>query len=311
MSKNTIHLVGYGSQGSAWAQCLKTSGWQVHVYVSRHGNSYQNAIEHGFQPALIQELPAQLSDKTQTHWVAMLCPDTSIPAIYGDFIASSPSNVRLILAHGYAIYSDELKFKNPDHRAILLAPKAIGPKLLQNFQNSFPHPHQLVAAFSALPDDSEMLLQIAQGLGFDQRRLVLASFDQETMGDLISEQGLLCGGVFNLLAWTMEAMAQAGIPDALIREECLTELELIAGVIRERGPAQAFQSISQAAQCGTIEIAKRLDESHFKEHFTRQVKRIVERKFPADFRSQNWREPALNLTRELAHWEQRFKTPEK
>src|SRR5262249_29103410 len=154
---------------------------------------------------------------TIRHWVAMLCPDPLIGSLYREFMAQSSAEIRLILAHGYAIYSNDLIFHQSRHKAVLLTPKAIGPKLHQNFQNTYPHPHSLIAAFHAPEEDQATLIEIARGLGFAKRSLVSATFEEETMGDLMSEQGLLCGGVFNLLEWTLESMQKAGIPEALIR----------------------------------------------------------------------------------------------
>jgi ketol-acid reductoisomerase len=236
----------------------------------------------------------------------MLCPDPMVSAIYGDLISTSAAQVNLVLAHGYAVYSGELRLSGPHHQALLLAPNAIGPKLLQNFRESFPNSHRLIAAFSASSAVHEDLVEIAVGLGFSRSSLVQATFDEETMGDLMSEQGLLCGGVFNLLEWTMEAMANAGIPDALIREECLTELELIASMIRERGPAKTFQAISQVAQCGTIAMKTRLEDSGFKESFMAQMKSVQTREFPKYFRSKDWNQGFHQLAERLSSWEKKL-----
>ena len=47
MLQKVIHVVGFGSHGSAWTQCLQSSGWSVHVYLSQEGKGYQNAKELG------------------------------------------------------------------------------------------------------------------------------------------------------------------------------------------------------------------------------------------------------------------------
>jgi ketol-acid reductoisomerase len=310
-----VHIIGFGSQASAWAQCLRTSGWDVQVYTPQKSRSYEAACALGFSTQLITELPKSLQNHSKnfapsetTHWIAALCPDSAIPKVYDEWIAPCPDSVRLILAHGYAIYSSELKLKSPKHQATLLAPKAIGPKLLQNFQSSFPNPHGLVAAvFADTSEDENHLSKIARGMGFDSKNLIRASFDQETIGDLISEQGLLCGGVFNLLAWTMEEMAQAGVPDALIREECLTELELIAGLIRERGPASTFRAISQAAQAGTIAMAHRFEEAGLRKHFQNQTETVKNRSFSNFFNSFKWKKQASDFMQKLENWEIRFR----
>lgn len=315
MSENTIHIVGFGSQGSAWAQCLRASGWNVQVYLTHLGGSpnrppsksYEAAEKLGFKPHPLKDLPLHLSPGEKPHWVAMLCPDGVIAPVYRDFLQSSPADIRLILAHGYVVYANELNLAGPHHRVTLLAPKAIGPKLLENFQNSFPAPHRLAAAFWAAPADQEALSQIARALGFAQDSLINASFEQEAIGDLISEQGLLCGGVFNLLELTMNTMQKAGIPEALIREECITELELIAGLIRERGVCQSFKAISQAAQCGTASMAEKLDAAGIQEIFETQATFVQNREFVGYFRSQKWQDRIHQFTERLSRWEERFR----
>lgn len=296
MSQNTLHIVGFGSQASAWAQCLRKSGWTVNVYLPQKSLSSEKALALGFQPEPLNQLAPKLVPGS-THWVALLCPDSKISAVYGDFIASSDADVRIVLAHGYAVYSKELQL-NSHHQAVLFAPKAIGPKLLQNFEASFPQAHRLVAAVSS--NDVSVL---AQGLGFDLKSLVAVSFEDEAVGDLISEQGLLCGGVFTLLQWTLEAMTQAGIPSALIREECCTELELIAGMIRSRGPAQTFQAISHAAQCGTVAISEIMENSELKQRFFEQFEKVKNREFVQYFQSNEWRPNAQKITRRFLDWE--------
>lgn len=346
MTSEKIHLVGFGSQGSAWAQCLRTSGWDVKVYLRNRGarletgfysnydsNSISNfkttsqgrAAELGFQPHLLSELPGELlqeaqkgAENTQVSetfkpvWVALLCPDSEIPHVYDELLRTYPYPLRILLAHGYALYSQQLRLDSPLHQAFLLAPKAIGPKLLQNFLASFPNPHSLVAAISstspdfsntAIDSDHRTHFKIARALGFDENSLVATSFEKEAIGDLISEQGLLCGGVFNLLDWTIQAMEAAEIPPALIREECLTELELIASLIREKGPASAFSAISQAAQAGTIAMSERLTASGFKSEFDKQMKTILTREFVNYCSSNRWKPAAEELKNRLESFE--------
>ncbi|MEO5971350.1 MAG: hypothetical protein ABIQ95_15600 [Bdellovibrionia bacterium] len=316
MVKKTIHIVGFGSQGSAWAQCLRSSGWDVQVYLSNPGStssstpsrSFDSAKKLGFEPHLLKDLPLHLSESEGPHWIAMLCPDGVIAPVYRDYLRSSPSEIRLILAHGYVVYANELNLAGAHHQVTLLAPKAIGPKLLEHFQISSPSTHRLAAAFWSPPSDQKALTEIARGLGFAQNSLINATFEQEAIGDLISEQGLLCGGVFNLLELSMNAMERAGIPEALIREECITELELIAGLIRERGVSHSFQAISQAAQCGTASMAEKLEKAGIREIFQTQTEFVQSREFVEYFRSQKWQDRVRQFTKKLSLWEERFKT---
>src|SRR5690606_31999857 len=129
---------------------------------------------------------------------------------------------------------------------------------------------------------------LAVGLGFAHSRLVRTDPTTEAIGDLISEQGLLCGTLFTFLDWTMEAMENAGVPDELIREECLTELELIAGLLRERGAAETLTSISTAAQAGTARMNQRLEAGGTRDAFRAQIEEVLSRRFVEDFTSGSW-----------------------
>ena len=252
----------------------------------------------------------------------MLCPDTEIGPVYRDYIASIETPATLILAHGYAVYAHEIAPARATHELSLLAPKAIGPKIWSLFQEArkevrpevgkeareaAPEPtHRLVAGFCVSDERAPGLRAIARAMGFAPGNLVPASFEQEAIGDLLSEQGLLCGGVFTLLEWTLEAMSKAGVPVGLMREECITELELIAGLLRERGPATTYRTISQAAQCGTVVMQEALNGSNAREHFDAALAQVLDHRFAERFRSGEWIPKADALADRLAKWQKEF-----
>ncbi|MEW6056078.1 MAG: hypothetical protein AB1540_05635 [Bdellovibrionota bacterium] len=292
--KQDIHLIGFGSQASAWAEALRTQGLEVHVYLhDRKSPSFGRAVAKGFSSRLLADLPHALAATTTLQAVAFLCPDHKIGMIYQEVLARLDQKLLLILAHGYAVYSNELTVKNPQHELALLAPKAVGPRLLGEFQKHHPRPHGLGAGFYAQsPHARGLLLRLAKSLGFSESNLIGATFEQEAIGDLISEQGLLCGGVFTLLEWTLEKMQKAGIPERLIREECFTELELIASLIKERGPAATFKAISPAAQCGATLMREALYQSDAPSVFDSQLNTITNGEFVRQMRSPQWKDKA-------------------
>lgn len=311
-----FHLIGFGSQGAVWAESLRASGWDVEVYLARRAGSYARAAEMGFAPRSVEELQGSLSQmplgSAPAHLIGVLTPDHLIGEIYTKFISKIEHPITLVLAHGYAVYARELVALSAGHEAALFAPKAIGPKLREAAKAAQGAAgHDLVAGISVSAQRRGQLLAMARDLGFRPENLVETSFEHEAIGDLISEQGLLCGTTFTFLKWTMEAMARAGVPAGLIREECMTELALIAGLIRERGPATTFQAISQAAQCGTIAMNERLEKSGFKAEFDRQVEEVVSRRFVdrmnrGDEKGE-WKEKARALIADLDEWEGRLK----
>lgn len=285
----TIHLVGFGSQGAAWAHILQNAGWKTNIYLAnKNSESFKNALHAHFQPKLISELPKSLTKQPSSpHLIALLCPDAIIGSVYFEMLAPlSEIPLTLVLAHGYAIYAKDLELKNPNHAVALLAPKAIGPRLQALGLKALAEgrPHELVAAFCSPSARQAQVLALAHALGFDSKNLSETSFELETIGDLISEQALLCGGLFSLIEWTVQEMQKAGVPSRLIQEECFSELELIAGLLKERGLTDTFKAISQVAQFGATQMKNKLKECKVPEAIAKQAQDIVSGKFANSFK---------------------------
>jgi ketol-acid reductoisomerase len=301
-----IHFVGFGSQARAWAQCLKASGWKTTVFLHRlEGPSFEAATEQALQPRLLRDLGASLTkayaaNPTEPPLVALLLPDSIIGSIYREFLASLEIPLTLVLAHGYAVYAQDLQPARAEHAVTLFAPKAIGPKIWSHYQQAQGGgSHRLVAGVHAPATRMPRLHALGRAMLFSERNLIEVEMEKEAVGDLISEQGLLCGGVFTLLDWTVQAMREAGVPAALIHEECITELELIAGLLRERGPAATFSAISQAAQCGTVLMRESLEKSDARRHFDARLKEVTSREFTHRFESGQWKPSAARLLERL------------
>ncbi len=230
------------------------------------------ARAQGFEVRPLSELGHGLREGAR---IALLIPDRVIPGFYQEMLAEVSHPLQLILAHGYAAAFGGLLPKHA-HALALLAPKAIGPELRRAYVEGR-GTHGLKAA--VFGDVSS----IAQALGITRENQIAADFRSETVGDLISEQLLLCGGVFPWLGVTMERMRAHGVPDALIREECLTELELVARVLREEGATGAFRKISEAAQFGTARMFERLERLGFMEAAAQQAEESASGAFAAKY----------------------------
>jgi len=309
LSARAIHILGFGSQGETWARALRSSGWKVFVYLAREGKGFQSAKGHAFEPQLLTQLTQNLrSTATEKNLIALLCPDLEIGKVYQELLAPlTDISMGLIIAHGYAVYSKELRTTSEKHVPLLLAPKAIGPKLFEAFhQKGEQDFHHLKAAFNATIEWEEILTHVAHGIGFSNENLIPATFEQETIGDLISEQGVLCGGVMSCLLWTMEAMKKAGVPDELIREECFTELELLTGFLSQKGPASTLSKISDAAKYGTIRMNEAWENSDFKKTFTAPFEEVQNGEFVKKLNEPQWREKFEKFVNEMKTWESRL-----
>ena len=111
--QNELHLIGFGSQGRSWAQNLRDSGWSVRIYLSATSiqaasPSWVDAQNLGFEVRSTHEL-ALLSSRSESHLIAFACPDHHIAGIYQDQLSQLNIPLSLILLHGFAVYSGELK----------------------------------------------------------------------------------------------------------------------------------------------------------------------------------------------------------
>ena len=116
---------------------------------------------------------------------------------------------------------------------------------------------------------------------------------------------LLCGGLFTLIAWTMDEMKKAGVPDALIHEECITELGLIARMIKERGMVGTMGKISRAAAAGAALTAEALEASGARTALAERAARIKDRRFAEEYRDGTWRASLARLESTLRAAEER------
>lgn len=301
-----IHCLGFGGQGSVWANCLRKSGWNVSVYLPKEGSSFQKAKKQRFDVYPLEMLPKKLSVEPRDfpmHVVAMLCPDFLIGKMYRELLASIDQDMTLILAHGYAVYAEDLKVLNPKHELMLFAPKVIGPYMEMGFLKNHPASHSFKAATYVREDASvktkSFLKTLSHGLGFKEENLIPATFEQEAVGDLISEQGLLCGTFFPFLNWTAQEMKKAGVPEKLIHEECLSELVFIASILQKLGPSQTFSKISAAAKAGTVFMKERLEEIGAKQELSKQVQEVLTRKFVERINKENWQKKVSTFEEEL------------
>lgn len=279
---NPTFIFGYGSQGRAWAGNLRDSGLAPHLVLSSAKSpSWHPARQDDFSPLSIDEAVTALAAAGEAT-VILLIPDDRIGALYREHLAALPCALTLVLAHGFAVYAGDLVPSRPNHRVALLAPKAIGPELRQAFLDAKGETHDLAAAVTPL-GDFPALAALARGLGFAAENLIETTADMEARADLISEQGLLCGGLFTLIDWTMERMRRAGVPERLIREECLTELSLIARLLRRKGLSQTINAISPAAAAGAGIMNQALEGSGARGVFETVLERAANGRFADDY----------------------------
>jgi ketol-acid reductoisomerase len=91
--------------------------------------------------------------------------------------------------------------------------------------------------------------------------LVEASFYEETVSDLFSEQAVLCSIVPYIIFKATEFLKSKGIPEEIAVYECLHELGFIIDVIKQKGFGGMYESISPVAMAGGLGILNEFKKS--------------------------------------------------
>ncbi len=265
-------IIGLGSQGEAWAQNLKDSGWDITILLRPESSSFPRASQN-FKTISFEKIPPG------THNFLMLTPDQSHLQILKKIDSKQCSKSRFIYAHGYSYDRHQLKEKYPQFSHLLLAPKAIASEV--RFQYKIKGKLAALYSLEAAQDfnlDKKFILQLASSLGITSGPFE-TTFQEETFADLFSEQSLLC----SLIPYGAEAsynkLREKGVQKEVAFFECWYEVKLIADAMMKLGPYQFFKMISPNAFIGGEKGRQLLINENFKNQLDLLAKDIYEKKF--------------------------------
>lgn len=241
----SIAVIGYGNQGTAFAQNLRDSGLNVSVSLRERSSSVGKAAEDGFP--VVSNGDAHLADM-----ILMMIPDH----LHGEFFdVHLKDKLRraqtLVFAHGYSIHFGLVK-PPKGIRCLLVAPHGPGADVRSRFVDGT----GLSCFIASHPVSSgthlKYALAIAKAIGCTRAGAFKTTFEHEAVGDLFGEQALLCGGLTHLLMAVFDTLVRNGIPRENAYLETAHQLELLARLIREGGVTGMFRKISQTAQFDTV-----------------------------------------------------------
>ncbi|NND00985.1 MAG: ketol-acid reductoisomerase [Gammaproteobacteria bacterium] len=239
-----VAVLGYGSQGHAHACNLQDSGVDVTVGLRPGSASIQKAQAHNLTVSSVPEAVASADV------VMVLTPDEFQAALYQDEIEPNlKQGATLAFAHGFAILY-QLVVPRADLDVIMIAPKAPGHTVRNEFVNGGGIPDLIAIAQDASGTAKELALSYASAIGGGRTGILETTFKDETESDLFGEQTVLCGGAVELVKMGFETLTEAGYEPEMAYFECLHELKLIVDLMYEGGIANMNYSISNNAEFG-------------------------------------------------------------
>jgi ketol-acid reductoisomerase len=255
--KKQITVVGFGSQGSAFALNLRDSGCNVQVALRTDSPSRQAVLS--------ERLPLR---SLETAWksdiIVFAIPDQEQPGFYRKHFPENDAAGRtLIFLHGLNIHFGNIQ-PNPLYDVVLIAPHGPGKDLRNKFVSGKGMSCFLAAAANHSGAAVATGLSVAANIGAGKAGIYETSFAHETLGDLFGEQTLLVGGLAGLAMAVFQTMVEMGIPIENAHLETVHQLRLLASLLEEHGPAGLIDRVSRTAAFGSLTAMDRLFDRQFR-----------------------------------------------
>lgn len=268
----SIGLIGYGSQGKAWAANLRDTGFLVEVYLADTSRSHQVAWRDGF----ITSTPTDR--QWQAPYYALLIPDHLHDTFLARFQNRLPSGATLIFAHGFSSVFNSIRLRK-DLDLILISPKVIGPKLRQRFLGKLPNTFGIAVRQDYTGAAWQTAERLAAAVGGANVELIKTTFKEECLINLFTEQILLCGGLPGLIDATYQFMVSKGLNAKLAYQECFHETAYMMDLISQVGTQGLAERISPIARLGGARAKKFLLDGDFQKKLELLYNDIVSGKF--------------------------------
>jgi ketol-acid reductoisomerase len=278
----TVAVIGYGSQGSAQALCMRDSGVKV-IIGSIKDASYDKAVADGFEVMPIAEAAAK------GDVIHILLPDEYHGPVYAqDIKANMRPGAALSCSHGFNIvYGQIVPPENID--VIMVAPKSPATEERKAYLQGFGVPGLIAVKQDATGKARAIALAMAKAMGFTKAGCLECTFEQETYEDLFGEQTVLCGGTVDLMKAGFEVLTEAGYPPEMAYFECVHELKLIVDLIYEGGIQRMNEVISNTAEWGEYSTGPKIIGPEVKQRMKEALKAIEDGSF-----ARKWLEESRN-----------------
>jgi ketol-acid reductoisomerase len=235
LAGKTVAVIGYGSQGHAHAQNLKSSGVDVIVGLRKDSPSCAKAEKAGLRVVTVAEAAREADI------VMMTLPDETTADIYREHIEPflQPGDY-LAVAHGFNIHFGAIQAPK-DVNVFMVAPKGPGHTVRAHYEQGRGVPSLVAVHADPSGDTLEIALAYAKGIGAGRAGIIETSFREETETDLFGEQAVLCGGLTALMTAGYETLVEAGYAPEMAYFETIHEVKLIVDLIYEGGVANTAE----------------------------------------------------------------------
>jgi len=273
----TIAVLGYGSQGRAWALNLRDSGLKVLVGLEREGNSWKQAESDGFKPMHTEDAVKNADI------IIFLVPDMIQRNVYRERVEPYlKEGMDLVFAHGFNIHYKLIeppKFVD----VYMIAPKGPGPIVREYFAKGGGVPALVAVQQNYSGKAFEKALAIAKALGATRAGVLETTFKEETETDLFGEQVDLVGGITELMRNAFQVLVEAGYQPEIAYYETINEMKMIVDLIYEKGFTGMLKAVSETAKYGGFTSGKYVINEETKKRMKEVLDKIRSGKFAEEW----------------------------
>ncbi len=270
----TIAILGYGSQGRAWALNLKDSGCDIVIGLPKGSKSRQKAIRDGIKNIFATPVAISKSDI-----IIFAFPDHLHGPVFEREIRSNlKPDCTLVFLHGLSVhFRTVVPPKQCD--IILLAPLGPGIALREGYLKN-----QSIGFFYSIHRNSsararKTLEFLVKSLRINKKNLIKTTFSDEAIGDIFGEQAVLCGGLSQLIKAGFDKLVESGLSPDKAYLEVAYQLDLIIDLIKKFGIAGMLERISFAARYGSMRAGPRIIGKNVKSEMKKLLVEIKSGKF--------------------------------
>jgi ketol-acid reductoisomerase len=293
LGKETVAVLGYGSQGRGQSLNMRDNGVNVVVGLREKGRSWDLAQKDGWVAGKTL-LPLEEATRRGTI-VQYLLSDAGQKEQWPTLKPLLTAGKALYFSHGFSIvYANQTGVvPSKDIDVILVAPKGSGTTVRRLYLEG----KGINASYAVHQDATGRALDrcLACGIAIGSGYLFETTFQKEVFSDLTGERGVLMGAIYGLWLAQYEVLREHGhSPSEAFNETVEEATQSLYPLIAENGMDWMYANCSTTAQRGALDWFKRFrdiakpvfEELYQKVSAGDETRRVLEANSRKDYRQQ-------------------------